>query len=115
MQINRGILLDSYRFLKGSKSRLKIFLLDRPISIRLIRDETKSPTVSPKAKTITLMNVKLLTINIAAFTLVASVTALAGEDAVMHWNAVLENAIITAKESPGTQGRIAAIVQSAVY
>ena len=33
----------------------------------------------------------------------------------MHWNGVLENAIITGKESPGTQGRVAAIVQSAVY
>jgi hypothetical protein len=61
------------------------------------------------------MNPKVFTVKIAAFALMASATALAGEDAVMHWNGVLENAIITAKESPGTQGRIAAIVQSAVY
>jgi hypothetical protein len=61
------------------------------------------------------MNLRLFTTTIAAFGFLASATALGGEDAVMHWNGVLEHAIITGKESPGTQGRIMAIVQSAVY
>ncbi len=62
----------------------------------------------------TVMSAKVI-IQTVAVALLASATVFAGEDAVMHWNGVLENAIITGKESPGTQGRVAAIVQSAVY
>jgi hypothetical protein len=58
------------------------------------------------------MKAKLLISGIAVALCAASTPA---EDVVTHWNGVLERAMKTAKEGQGTQGRVAATVQSAVF